>query len=165
MLDLRNASEDCLHICSDKEKIKYLFGYLFVARGWFSHVFEYSYTLSLFWPILLSYCTGSDSGTIYHCNNAKASISAEICDALDGFVARNIALQPNFPVPTWLRTLARVEIRVTRASAPTLLSCDSVCTFYPVLLLIHDLELNTGPPSSLRKKTKKQKGQRYYRSS
>lgn len=154
MLDLRNASEDCLHICSDMEKIKYLFGYLFVARGWVSHVFEYSYTLSLFWPMT--------SGTIYHYNNAKASISAEICDALDGFVARNIALQPNFPVPTWLRTLARVEMTVTRASAPTLLYCDSVCTFYPLLLLIHDLELNTGPPSSLRKK---QKGQRYYRSS
>ena len=38
-----------------------------------------------------------------------------------------------------------------------LLYCNSVCTFYPVLLLIHDLELNPGPPSSLGKKPKSRK--------
>ena len=62
-------------------------------------------------------------------------------------MTRNVAHQPNFLVPTWRRTLARVVIKGKRASAPTLLYCNSVCSFYPVLLLIHDLELNPGPPS------------------
>ena len=48
-------------------------------------------------------------------------------------------------------------IKVKRACAPMLLYCNSVCTFYPVLLLIHDLELNPGPPSSLGKKPKSRK--------
>ena len=53
--------------------------------------------------------------------------------------------------------LAQVVIKVKRACAPMLLYCNSVCTFYPVLLLIHDLELNPGPPSSLGKKPNSRK--------
>ena len=109
--------------------------------------------LALLWAVLLSSCTRSGSGTRYQYNNAKVSTYAEIRDALDGFAARNIALQPTAFAPTWRRTLLRVEVRVKRASAPILL----YCTFYPVLLLIHDLELNPGPPSSLRNKPKNRK--------
>lgn len=81
----------------------------------------------------------------------------EIRDALDGFAGRNIAFQPTALAPTWRRTLLRVEVRVKRSSVPILLYCNSVCTFYPVLLLIHDVELNPGPPSSLRNKPKNRK--------
>ena len=104
--------------------------------------------------ILLSSYTRSDPGTKFQYNNAKTSISAKTREVLDGFAARNIALQPNVLVPTWRRTLPRVQVRVKRASAPILLYSNSVCTFYPVLLLIHDLELNPGPRSSLGKKPK-----------
>lgn len=47
----------------------------------------------------------------------KKSIPAEIREALGGFVARNIALQPNFHVQTWRRSLPQVYARVKRASA------------------------------------------------
>ena len=96
----------------------------------------------------------SGSGIRYHSNNEKTLIFAEMCEALDGTVARNVVHQPNFLIPTWRRTLAQVVIKVKRACAPTLLYSNSVCIFYPVLLLIHDLELNPGPPSSLGKKPK-----------
>ena len=113
--------------------------------------------LALLWAVLPSSYTRSGSGSRYQSNNAKTSTSAEIRDALDGFAARNIALQPTVLAPTWRRTLLRVEVKVKRTSAPILLYCNSVCTFYPVLLLIHDLELNPGPPSSLRNKSKNRK--------
>ena len=79
---------------------------------------------------------------------------AEICVASDGIAARNVIHQPNFLVPTWQRTLAQVMITVKRASAPILVYWNSVCSFYSALQLIHDLELNPGPPSSLGKKLK-----------
>ena len=116
-----------------------------------------SHVLASLWAVLLSSCTRSGSGTGYQSNNAKVSTYTEIRDALDGFAARNIALQPTALAPTWRRTLLRVEVRVKRSSVPILLYCNSVCTFYPVLFLIHDVELNPGPPSSLRNKPKNRK--------
>ena len=105
--------------------------------------------------VLLSSYTKSGFETNYGRNNAETSIIADIYDALDGFAATNIALQPIALAPTWRRTLLRVETRVKKAGAPILLYRNSV--FYPVLLLIHDFELNPGPPSSLRNKTKNRK--------
>ena len=113
--------------------------------------------LALLWAVLLSRYTRNGSGTRYQSNNVKTSTSTEIRDALDGFTARNIVLQPTVLAPTWRRILLRVEVRVKRASAPVLLYCNSVCTFCTVLLLIHDLKLNPGPPSSLRNKEKNRK--------
>ena len=74
-------------------------------------------------------------------------------------MAKNIALQPNFLVPTWWRTLARVQGEKSYCSNAFILQFG--LHILPVLLLVHDLNWNPGPPSSLRKKTKEQQGQRY----
>lgn len=105
--------------------------------------------------IALSSYTKSDSGTRHWHNNANKSIPSEIHEALDCSTARNIAVQPNLLISTWRWTLPQVEIRVKRASAPTSWYGNSVCTFYPVLLLIYNIELNPAEPSSSSGKTPK----------
>ena len=59
---------------------------------------------AFFCLIPLPHYNGSDSGIRYHSNREKTLISAETCEALDGTVARNVAHQPNFSIPTWRRS-------------------------------------------------------------
>ena len=75
---------------------------------------------AFFCLIPLPHYTGSDSGIRYHSNREKTLISAETCEALDGTVARNVAHQPNFSIPTWRRSSSLGKNQ--RAERSTLLS-------------------------------------------
>ena len=97
-------------------------------------------------PLVCSY-TRSDSGTRYRYSKAKKN------RFLPKYVRLWVVLWPETSLfnRTFTSKHGGGPYRRSRPGwkEPVLghfLNCNSVCTFCPVFLLIHDLELNPGPP-------------------